>query len=560
MALKGRLVCFSVLLLLALCLCCTACADLSFYVTAEPQTGDVMPQNAVSVQLKEASGTYYLFLPASIDPKALYIYCGESALRIGGKNIVSGQQTSLNANGYAVTCTQDRKQHKLYVYRSKNLPAVFITTESGNLDFLRLAKANREAGTLYMQDASGIELCSTDLEYIKRRGNSSLNWPKNSYQFKMDDAFGLLGMDKCKKWLLRGSYYDCSLLRERITLDLARAAGLAYTPECKSVDLYINHVYEGSYLLSEKAEVDDARVNLFPLEDYTQAMNDLPLSQYPLAGTLEYVPGSYRYYDIPNDPPDITGGYLVEMDFDFRYGVNPDHGGFVTDRGQAFNIRYPEYPTQQQVLYLRKIIQTLENAVFAPDGVDPETGLHYFQMMDEASFVSRYTLEEVSKNYDAFRSSFYFYKPDDSVSTLLFAGPAWDYDNTYGCFFEFEDDVITPGGFIAQRISKPEYIWTVPLWSHEDFQEKVEQAYKTLYRDNCNVLLGKGTDPQGIVKSISEYKDEIKASANMNFALRKNFNTTKRGAKTGKSFDENITYLRSFIKNRVAYFERQWGK
>ena len=43
-------------------------------------------------------------------------------------------------------------------------------------------------------------------------------------------------------------------------------------------------------------------------------MNDQPLSSYKLQGAAKATAGKGKYYAIPNDPEDITGGYLIRLE------------------------------------------------------------------------------------------------------------------------------------------------------------------------------------------------------------------------------------------------------
>ena len=56
--------------------------------------------------------------------------------------------------------------------------------------------------------------------------------------------------------------------------------------------------------------------------------------------------------------------------------------------------------------------------------------------MDEASFVAYYLLNEYMETCDFKTLSVYFYYKDNK----LYAGPAWDFDNSSGNFFVYSWD------------------------------------------------------------------------------------------------------------------------
>lgn len=45
------------------------------------------------------------------------------------------------------------------------------------------------------------------------------------------------------------------------------------SPDCRSIDLYINGEYKGVYLVTEKVEINKNRVNITDLEGDTEDMN-----------------------------------------------------------------------------------------------------------------------------------------------------------------------------------------------------------------------------------------------------------------------------------------------
>ena len=72
---------------------------------------------------------------------------------------------------------------------------------------------------------------------------------------KLTTKEDLLGMGKCKKWVLLANYYDKSLMRDKLAYNLAGDMGIPYSAKSAFVDVVMNDRYVGSYLLSEKVEV-----------------------------------------------------------------------------------------------------------------------------------------------------------------------------------------------------------------------------------------------------------------------------------------------------------------
>ena len=148
-------------------------------------------------------------------------------------------------------------------------------------------------------------------------------------------------MGKAKRWVLQGSYRDKTMLRNQIVYTMASYVGLPYTPEVVQVDVYFNHEYNGIYLLTEKIEVNKSRVDINDLEAANKAVNDQPLDSYPTVGYASAKKGRYKAYNLPNDPEDITGGYIIEYEnMTDRY--KSEKCAYRTTRGKVLLIKAPE--------------------------------------------------------------------------------------------------------------------------------------------------------------------------------------------------------------------------
>lgn len=88
---------------------------------------------------------------------------------------------------------------------------------------------------------------------------------------------------------------------------LAEETGVPFTMDSKSVDLYLNGSYNGTYLLTEKVEIDKNRVNITDMEKATEEVNDAELDSYSAGGVSESRAQTRKWVNIPNNPEDITG-------------------------------------------------------------------------------------------------------------------------------------------------------------------------------------------------------------------------------------------------------------
>ncbi len=395
-----------------------------------------------SINWYNDSGTYYLFLPshASLDKayisftasQEVYLTC--SSAGISDLNLTSGGQTDIlkKLTGRTSTLSCAGYNYALYVMQSDTVPAMYITTESGNLDYIHQSKENKEKGNIKVVTADGAVDCESDLSSIKGRGNATwYDFDKKPYNIKFKSKTNLLGMGSAKGWCLIANAGDRSHLRHKIAYEAATAGGIEFCSDSRYVDLYINNNYMGTYLVTEKVDIGKTSVDIQDLEGATEDVNDADLDSYERMGeTSGSVAGTKKWYDIPNDPDDITGGYLLEFELNDRYPN--EASGFVTTRNQSVVLKYPEYASEAQVNYISKLFQDMENAVYSETGYNSKKK-HYSEYLDIESFAKMYVIQEFAANLDVAITSFFVYKESDLYGDGKFhAAPVWDFDNAFG--------------------------------------------------------------------------------------------------------------------------------
>lgn len=504
-----------------------------------------------------SSAHRYIFLPASWQADQLYLfYEGANDMTVNGKSFRSGDRFNwpldqeITVSGYGVY------PFGLTVMQSARIPAVFIATESGDMQKVQLKKGTKEPGTLTYVNPDGSLEYDGALQYIRGRGNSTFNYPKKPYQIKLDKSTPLGGMSQDKTFILLANYLDRSEIRNTLALDLARYSGAyAFTPRYQPVDLYLNNSYAGCYLLTEKCEIGSNRLPIANLESAVEKLNEVPLETFPFVGNRTYHIGATRAYEIPRDPEDITGGYLILAN-NTEY-FQTEASGFVTDRGQAFTTQQPKYASVAQLEYIGGVMQAIENALYAKDGRDPATGRHYTEMLDMKSFVNRYLQSEVLLDYDGHRP--YFYKDSDLTDPMVYCGPVWDQDNILGASAR-----LTDARYIAlENNQRRPYYWFTQAMRQSDFKAEMIRTYYEVYRPACLILLGEAVDPSGTLRSIDEYMDEIRASAAMdNTRWNKTIWNQQSGGnpRAGNNLNECAEYLKNFIRVRMAALDKAYPR
>lgn len=428
---------------------------------------------------------------------------------------------------------------------SENIPAVFIDTESGSMEQIHADKNQRETGEISVLEADGITRFHMPLAYIKSRGNTSFTeFEKKSYQIKLTDSAPFLGMDAGKKWIFISNAPDATLLRNALSGNLADHLGMVQSEEGVFVDLYLNGEYAGNYYVKEKVEVNKNRLPITNLEEATEMINDVDLSTLETAWT-EHT----KAKKIPQDPEDITGGYLIERDFDDRFlnEVEINNSYFITEAKESFIIRSPEYASEDQVAYISNYIQSVENAVLASDGIDQKSGKAYQDLIDLDSFVRKYLLEEVTANYDGGVASSYFYKDRDSVSEKLFAGPIWDYDVAWGNSPSYLGHVSqSPRRLTRLAAHSDSSVWFPALYEKPDFQQEVISCYREEISPYLQTLA---------LQVLPNLAETTAASAAMD-RIRWAAEYVKNGAEGSR--EEEIAFLTDYILARRGFLDKAW--
>ena len=350
------------------------------------------------------------------------------------------------------------------------LPIVYVDTQNGwaiNSKETFVPAALRIEGT---EEYEGLEDVTCE---IRGRGNTTWEWPKKPYLVKMEKKQGVLGMPKHKRWVLLANFMDRTLMRNLVSMKVASLTRLDWTPRCVPVELVLNGVHKGSYLLIEQVRVDKNRVNITEMEP------------------------------TDNDGEAVTGGYLLELDFHYDNEVQwgDPHGGCVQwgrNGGIPFGVKYPDEDdlTSQQLTYIKNYVYETAEVLYGDNFTDPENG--YAKYIDVDSFIDYWIVFEVMGNHELGNpGSVYMHK--DRGGKLV-AGPCWDFD----------------WGVLSYRTSpRAEYdllndeaIWYARLFQDPAFRAKVKARFQELLPE---------------LKKIPDYMDEceklLTESAKLNFAM-----------------------------------------
>ncbi len=490
----------------------------------------------------------YFFLPGFARNKGLLLENKENNLiyindtEVGGTDVLHG---ILEDTPYDLSVTDPDGnviwRKKLYFMFSSSLPVMSLTTKSGNMDYINADKANEEAGAAALFDETGLSLYSGNVEAIRGRGNSTWGLSKKPYQIKLQEDADFFGFGPAHSFNLIANGYDETKLRNRIASDLAAALDMDYIPDSQMIDLYINHIYYGNYYLTEKIRVDEAGVDIQNMDTYVDAAYDE--RELEKLERQQNEDGTRKWVVTDIEPDDLTGGYLLERELSTRFET--EISGFVTDQGDCYTLQSPSYASESQVNYIADLMQAFQDAVEQPDGRHPETGAHYSEYIDTDSFIQKYLVEEISKNYDGGVTSSFFYKPHDAVSKKLFAGPIWDYDVAFG---NCNLDKIASNPLRVTKLHDHIYSTEIfaQLYAQEDFYNRTVDMYEEKALPYLNDLLNHG---------LNELSENSRASVAMD-GVR--WNVPENRYQYYQEYDNSVRYLKYFIETRRDFLNEVW--
>lgn len=539
------------------------------------------------VKISKQGSSYSFYLPETADLNALPVYFnGYSSVKIGDYTIKSGEKYTFS-NSQTYTLTLNGSNAGSVKFYQSTSPALYLNTNTDLPTGTYTGYENKDSFTTSGKLATsedGQSYQETDLKKIKGRGNSS--W-EASYKFYGKYSFNITlskktklfsTMNKGKKFCLLANNVDESYLRNSYTFALAKEIGIDFTPTFQYVDLYNNGEYMGSYLVTDKVDVNSQLVDLScNLDDVNSAANnnaDLSgnyrrsngyLSETSTRGFKKWVemnePTSYE----DGTPLDVSAGdgaYLLEFELDERF---PDEvSGFISDKGQQVVVKTPEFASKAEVDYISNLFNNAESVLYNSSSTLEDLE----KVIDVESFTKVYLIQELSENLDSCSTSYYIYY-DSKVDKRLHAAPVWDYDWAYGQYSNSRQ--IAPGKYLSP--SNPEqwfarikniYVHNDKVYGTLNFQAQFANsvAWDTVIKYAWNGKDGFYNKAKNLVNNtLQSYIEDVEASAVMNES-RWNFIKSDPliswgSADTGSSFYSTTSYLKDWINARLDWMNKE---
>lgn len=418
----------------------------AFHIESDSETVEIVPFEA-------EDGTYYVFLPSYCEMEDVSVdVITYQTVKIDDKQIEDGSSLEWIELEKTYSFTVDEQVFQIEFWKSANVATMYINTLSGDMEHVDEDKENEERAEMLLYTENGIiDFADTSCS-IKTRGNGTWWYDKKPYLLSLEADGELLGMEAATKWVLLSNATDETNLRNKLVYHLANQLDFAWTPDCVYVDLYLNGKYNGLYLLAEKVESGENRVNI----------------------------------------DTERGDFLCKIDLVDRWDTldNP----FLTEYGRTVDICSSEIVMKEEQNRIEQLVNQLEQEILAK----PES----YTQMNLDSWVRRYLIDEISGNIDSDLASSYFYYKDN----MFYAGPLWDYDMTFGNSSRNQD----PCAFIAKNAYKESNLHS-PYYNALYHNPAFYQRMVELYQIEFLPLLEQLVDVD-----IKKMADEIADAAQMN--------------------------------------------
>lgn len=375
--------------------------------------------------------------------------------------------------------------HILDDYGYSDIPQLHLTVD--------ILSKNYSDATMSLYSASGALEFSPDINIkIKIRGNTSYFYDKKPYNLKFDSEVGLLGMPSSSKWILLANRIDKSLMRNKLAYDFASQLSFAYTVQAQYVDLWINDIYKGNYLLTTPISVAENKVNI-----------NTDNNEFLLEREAARIEEGVTYIETP-----VNG---------IRYQLNA-----------------PSTLTDAQTTYLLTLLGNAETAIADRAFVD------ICKYIDVQTFIDFYIVQELFKNLDVDFSSSRLY----IRSGKIYAGPIWDMDLSCG---NANPAVYKDNHNSAQEIYAFKRSWIKDLLLVSEFKELFVARYNELQPLIVNLYTNNSLGSNRIDILQSKYKAAFLRDSSV---AGWNFVSVGPDSAPYQTYDEYVEYLRNWLKER----------
>jgi hypothetical protein len=274
---------------------------------------------------------------------------------------------------------------------------------------------------------------------IKARGNfTRTGFAKKPFKLKLDKKQNLLGTSSKHYAILAHADDEFGFMRNFVGFNMGNSIDLPWTPNECPIQVVINGDYRGLYFLTESIRMGDSRIPATAVDDNAE------------------------------NPTDLTGGYLVELDNYEEPGTSQIQ---LTAKGSTGNTPLyitpdtPEEYSSVQTKFISSQFSTMNDYI-------GDTNDNLWSMMDLDDAARYYIVEEISGHWESYHGSTYLFrdKASDTDNGKWHFSPLWDFGNA---FSTPENTQIVDEG--ANHYGNT---WLKGLLQYSKFQDKVKETWK----------------------------------------------------------------------------------
>lgn len=420
----------------------------------------------------------FTLVPTFTVPEGVKVLCNGEVQESG----VSGQDFRIPVEYTLVSGTQ-RKVFTVTVTNT-GLPVVVVNVNTpGTVSFLDFAIPAKGANWSEADDIAVYKNGVADLNKagcsIRLRGNTSSNYDKRPMAIKLNTEAGILGMKKHKRWILLSPWTDMSLIRNYLAFNIAQTIqnhfingptdgstlgkGLVWNPSGQNVELVINGIHAGNYLLCEQIKINKNRLNMTkPIFEKVVKTNTSPTVK--------------------------DCSYLIEFDnnYDETWKFKTENRYLPCLFKDDFNVTVNNITYDGSAIFenLKTYINTIESNL--TNGYYTEA----YKSLDINSVIDYWFVYEIAMNDEIQHpKSVYMYK--DGAGKLC-AGPVWDFDSQNFTNVDTEKNAYyyhTWSSLLIERSIKynenPKryYMWWPLLMKDQNYINRVKARWADVYPD-----------------------------------------------------------------------------
>ncbi len=406
-----------------------------------------------------------------------------------------------------------------------DVPTIYIDTEGGAA--INSTDAYTPASIQVFDDNGTLSEFTEEMGNLSIRGRGTTSWTntdKKSYRlrFIQKHKHDLTGGGYAKRnWTLLANAGDKSLLRNALTTELGKAAGLPFTPGYCFVDLFLNGEYQGTYQVSDYVQADADRVNV-----------------------------------------DEDTGWLLQMSNEDE--IDQINDLFVAGNSTTpwLNIKNPEPLNSEDETSLKSRVSTFFTQLWSDN-----SGAY----LDQSTFVNWYICSEILGGYESL-SSIFAYKED--AGETLFFGPLWNnelsYDNSAAQHMSSSalmSDISTANSYEGLIFNSAKAAaWKdklKALWEQEWFRTAVSTRWNELYKGGTGDLLAT------LLSKVTTIERRLKQTQAKNFAPADDggagWSLTGAGLtgvsaeSTYTSHAEAVSQVRTYLGERFTYLDNKFA-